>query len=51
MVDAMATQMILAISDRLWMENTGHRTPMGRLGTFWDDQKKAVETMDLDGLL
>ena len=51
LVDAMATQTIVAISDRLWMENTGHRTPMGRLGTFWDDEKKAVETMDLDGLL
>ena len=51
MVDAMATQMIFAISDRLWMENTGHRTPMGQLGTFWDDEKEAVETMDLDGLL
>lgn len=51
MVDAMATQMILAMSDRMWMENTGHRTPMGKLGTFWDDEKKAVETMDLDGLL
>ncbi len=50
-VDAMATQMITAISDRLWMENTGHRTPMGQLGTFWNDEKEAVETMDLDGLL
>jgi hypothetical protein len=51
LIDAMATQMIVAISDRLWMENTGHRTPMGQLGSFWDDEKEAVETMDLDGLL
>jgi len=50
-VDAMATNMIIAISDRLWVENTGHRTPLGQLGTFWDDQKPEVETMDLDGLL
>lgn len=50
-VDAMATQMIVAISDRMWMENTGHRTPTGQLGTFWDDEKEAVETMDLDDLL
>jgi hypothetical protein len=50
-VDAMATQMIVAISDRLWMENAGHRTPMGQLGTFWDDEKRPVETMDLEGLL
>lgn len=51
MIDAMATQMIVAMSDRLWMENTGHRTPVGQLGAFWDDKKEPVETMDLDGLL
>lgn len=50
-VDAMATRIMVAISDRMWMENTGHRTPMGKLGTFWDDEKEAVETMDLDDLL
>nr|WP_297403447.1 hypothetical protein [uncultured Marinobacter sp.] len=50
-VDAMATNMIVAISDRLWVEHTGHRTPMGQLGTFWDDQPENVETMSLDGLL
>ncbi|WP_338037984.1 hypothetical protein [Marinobacter salexigens] len=50
-VDAMATNIIVSISDRLWVENTGHRTPLGQLGTFWDDQQKEVETMDLDGLL
>ncbi|MCK7547759.1 hypothetical protein ACFQGA_03520 [Marinobacter koreensis] len=50
-VDAMANNMIVAISDQLWMENTGHRTPLGQLGTFWDDQKEDVETMSLDDLL
>lgn len=50
-VDAMATSMIIAISDRLWIENTGHRTPLGQLGTFWDDQRQEVETMSLDDLL
>lgn len=50
MVDKIATQMIVSISDRLWMENTGHRTPFGQLGTFWDDQSD-VEVMDLDSLL
>ncbi|MBS8239818.1 hypothetical protein DYI22_04800 [Marinobacter lipolyticus] len=50
-VDAMATQMIVAISDRLWVEHNGYRTPMGQLGTFWDDKADAVETMDLDDLL
>ncbi|WP_404365826.1 hypothetical protein [Marinobacter sp.] len=51
MVDAIATQVIVSISDRLWVENVGHRTPMGQLGTFWDDQAEATETMDLDDLL
>lgn len=50
-VDALATDMIVAVSDRLWVENTGHRTPLGQLGTFWDDQPENVETMDLDDLL
>ncbi|MGF2686757.1 hypothetical protein ACQUWM_09680 [Marinobacter sp. DUT-3] len=50
-VDAMSTQMIVAISDRMWVENTGYRTPLGRLGTFWDDEPEDVETMDLDDLL
>ena len=51
-VDAMATNMIVAVSDRLWVENTGHRTPLGQLGTFWDDNKQEdIETMDLDDLL
>lgn len=51
MVDRMATQMILAMSDRLWVENVGYRTPTGQLGTFWDDRQEAVETMDLDDIL
>lgn len=51
MVDKMSTQLMVAISDRMWMENTGHRTPMGRFGRFWDDQPEQVETMSLDDLL
>jgi hypothetical protein len=50
-VDAMATNMLVAMSDRLWVEHTGHRTPMGRFGSFWDDRQEPVETMDLDDLL
>lgn len=51
LVDELATHNILAISDRLWMENTGHRTPMGGLGTFWDDEAPVGEVIDLDSLL
>lgn len=51
LVDQLATHNILAISDKLWMENTGHRTPMGGLGTFWDDEAPTGEVIDLDSLL
>ncbi|HLV77890.1 MAG TPA: hypothetical protein VKY53_08215 [Marinobacter sp.] len=50
-VDAMATNMILSMSDRLWVEHTGHRTPMGQFGSFWDDAQAPTEVMDLDDLL
>ncbi len=52
MIDAIATYNIQALSDRLWTQNTGHRTPVGKLGTFWDDKRESdVETVDLDDLL
>ncbi len=46
MMDAMATQMILAMSDRLWTEATGTRTPVGGLGSFWDDKPKNAANID-----
>jgi len=52
LIDKMATYNLLVISDRLWTENTGHRTPFGGLGTFWDDKRESVgEVMDMDDLL
>lgn len=51
MVDRLATHNIRAISDQLWMKNTGHRTPIGGLGTFWDDEVPTGEVIDLDSLL
>jgi len=52
LIDTTATLQLQALSDRLWTENTGHRTPMGGLGTFWDDKKESnVEVMELDDLL
>lgn len=51
LVDAMATQIIQAISDRMWVEHVGYRTPSGQLGTFWDDKPDETETMSLDGIL
>ncbi|MCK5869238.1 MAG: hypothetical protein KAG45_01080 [Methyloprofundus sp.] len=42
---------IQAISDSLWTEAMGKRTPLGKVGTFWDDSSKAVDTIDIDELL
>ena len=43
MLDVMAGDLLLEVSDRLWTENTGHRTPIGEYGTFWDDKKEEVK--------
>ncbi len=52
MVDENATLNILALSDRLWIENTGHRTPTGKLGTFWDDSApEQEEEIDMEDFL
>lgn len=40
-----------AISDRLWTEATGTRTPLGKIGTFWDDSGTAVDAIDIDDIL
>jgi hypothetical protein len=50
-LNQVARMQIQAISDRLWTEATGKRTPIGRVGTFWDDTDMAVETIDIDELL
>ncbi len=42
---------IQAISDKLWTEATGARTPIGKLGSFWDDPVTAIESIDIDELL
>ncbi len=51
MVDETATRGLMYISDRLWMEAQGHRTPTGRLGHFWDDEAPEEDDSDLEGLL
>ena len=38
LLDNMAGQMIQAISDRYWTENTGVRTEVDGMTSFWDDQ-------------
>lgn len=51
MIDLVASQQITAISDRLWTEATGSRTPVGGLGTFWDDVSTSSSSLDVDDLL
>ena len=52
LLDLVASRQILAVSDRLWTEGTGSRTPVGGLGTFWDDEKKsAAPSLSIDDLL
>ena len=36
LLDENATLIALAVSDRLWTSETGHRTPPGELGNFWE---------------
>ena len=52
LLDVVATQQILAVSDRLWTEATGSRTPVGEFGTFWDDKAEEDDLgISLDDLL
>ncbi len=49
--DVTATEVLMRLSDKMWTENTGKRTPMGGLGTFWDENAADdIETVDLDDL-
>lgn len=49
-LDTVALYMITGLSDRLWTEATGQRTPFDRLGEFWDDEDEE-DDLDIEGLL
>ena len=51
MIDAIAGFIITGVSDREWTENTGKRTPVGGLGTFWDDAASSGPAINIDDLL
>lgn len=51
LADAMAEMIIYTISDRMWTEATGTRTPTGMLGKFWDEEQQTVESVDIGDLL
>ena len=50
-LDQVATVQLQAISDIMWTEATGKRTPVGGLGTFWNDPEKTVDTVDIIDIL
>lgn len=49
LLDAMAQTQVRSISDLLWTEATGHRTPLSALGNFWDDPTDG-NPLDLESL-
>ena len=51
MLNKISALQMQAISDRLWTEATGIRTPLGKIGAFWDDTNKTIETIDIDEIL
>ena len=51
MLDAITAFMIQGISDRMWTEATGERTPFGELGSFWDDVDSSESSINIDDLL
>lgn len=50
-LDKVTTIQLRAISDSMWTEATGRRTPIGGLGTFWDDSQNTVDTVDILDIL
>lgn len=52
-IDEMTTRGLRLLSDKMWTQNTGQRTPYNALGTFWDDStaSSSSEAMDIDELL
>jgi hypothetical protein len=49
LLDAIAQAQMINVSDRMWTQNTGTRTPIGSLGKFWDE--KAGTDIDADSFL
>jgi hypothetical protein len=51
LLNSYANLLIQHESDRLWMDEVGHRTPAGALGTFPVDPESALEIEGVDDLL
>ncbi|MES2909567.1 MAG: hypothetical protein V4688_10485 [Pseudomonadota bacterium] len=51
LVDSLAGFIVTSLSDKLWTEGAGTRTPPGSLGKFWDEKVEAPEGVDVGDLL
>lgn len=53
LLNSYAYSMIQYYSDRIWMDQTGQRTPLGKLGQFPDDESKEESASEelLEGLV
>lgn len=51
LVDSLAGFIVMSLSDKLWTEGAGTRTPPGSLGKFWDEKVEAPEGVDVGDLL
>ena len=49
LIDAISQSQMVNVSDRLWTQNAGTRTPVASLGKFWDD--KVGGDIDADSFL
>ncbi len=50
-IDEAAIAAVQQLSDRDWTMGTGSRTPVGALGTFWDEKKVAKDNIDTSDFL
>ncbi|REH39835.1 hypothetical protein DFR26_0026 [Paraperlucidibaca baekdonensis] len=51
LADSIAGLLITTLSDRMWTEGAGTRTPSGMLGKFWDEKAERAEGIDISDLL
>lgn len=49
-LDAISAVQMQDVSDRYWTEHTGSRTPIGGIGTFWDDAQDSGQALNIDNL-
>ncbi len=51
LLNQMAYLQMQQFSDRLWTAATGSRTPIGEMGSFWDDPVEHIDIIEIDDIL